>query len=347
MQLQKVDLLTSKVDFYFLESNRSVEPRKELKADIQQKGVITAISVVAVSDLDPKIPLRNRKGEVVNRATITEGYAILDGQHRYTILSDLVQAKKDNKRGAELHSTILPYTVYTADEVGDANAFVISLNSTARNWKGEDYIANASKVRSDDYLIRVVSMFEEKKFSVSTISRYVCFNKVRLTATTLAAYLNSNGATEIEGANPNMAVRLYRFLQAVGFSESFLRKRYLIDYIISETKRERNHRPVLARLSVLKHVKEINELKDKEKNISEELKRIVDEDFKAYRKEHKLSQAELTKMEGADYLSDFPDTVETADFDTTEAPETTSLGDAETATVSISDSTSDPTKEAA
>ena len=83
----------------------------------------------------------------------------------------------------------------------------------------------------EDLLIKTVNKFKLHGFSISTISRFICFDPKAITNKSLADYTNSNGKVKFRNADPIRAIKLYKSLRWMGFTDSFIKKRYLIDFI--------------------------------------------------------------------------------------------------------------------
>lgn len=303
MKLLEENLSDGRVKFLFMENNRSVSQNKALRASILEKGVLQPLTVIRAADVDDGIILTDGS-KTVSKKGNENALVIIDGQHRYTELSGIVDDMAKGKYKGMNINTILPYTIRTKSEVGNVNSFVIEMNSHSRNWKSTDYIENASKVCNDDILIKAINRFKEKKFSMSAISRFVCFNVKSLTNETLAAYVNSNGKTLIRDADADRAIKLYLFLHYVGFTDDFMRKRYLIDYIIRDSK-VNGIDAVLAKIRVLKRGSEISALRDKDGDISSTMERMIGEDFKKYIKDRSLNQDSIDELAKKDHLSDY------------------------------------------
>lgn len=311
MDLKKANLTEGKVKFLFMQNNRSVSQNKALRESILKNGVLQPITVIRVADVDDDIMLIDG-GQTVSKKGNENAFVIIDGQHRYTELSDIVDKMKQGKYQGMNINTTLHYNILTKSEVGNVNSYVIEMNSHSRNWNSTDYIENANKVCNDDILIRVINRFKEKKFSMSAISRFVCFNVKSLTNETLAAYVNSNGKTPIRDADADRAIKLYLFLHYVGFTDDFMRKRYLIDYVIRDSK-VNGIDSVLAKIRVLKRGSEISTLRDKDGDISSTMERMIGEDFKKYIKDKSLNQDSIDELAKKDHLSDY-DADDIADF---------------------------------
>lgn len=156
------------------------------------------------------------------------------------------------------------------------NEYIIALNSTQKQWENSDYIDNSYKIKNQDFLIRTIKAFNDKGFSMSSISRFICFDKQRLNKDILTAYTNSK-AEEIKYADPERAIRLYLYLRGKGFSNKFLCKRYLIDYIISEKTQHGDINKSLNKIEYLRHACDISQLKA---NQIGNMENIIEEDFR-------------------------------------------------------------------
>lgn len=304
MKIVNIDVAKGEKKFAFLKINRDVKSNKVLRESIIKRGVLNPLIIMNASDVDADTILYD-EANVVKQGNCKMHYVILDGQHRYNELMMLVrqeQAKKAKREDyVSLLQTIVPCLLMSKKEVGNVNEYVIELNSCGRNWKSTDYIENAHKVVLNDKLIEAINFFKEKGFAISVISRFLCFDNNKLNNKTLADYTNNR--TPIADANQNRAMKLYKFLSFIGFSDGFLKKRYLIDYIIRQS-RVSSLDEVLMRLSKLRRAGTINALRDKDCDISIELERIVNEDFSSYLREEGLTQQQIDQLKGKDYLAD-------------------------------------------
>lgn len=312
MELKNFDLTKTEAKFFFLNSNRSVSPRKDLALSIREQGVMDPIKVINSGFIDADTPITDIDGREINRKVET-GLVILDGQHRYATLVELIRKTKDEKGNTPLKSTVLPCIILSQGEVGNVNSYIITLNSCSRNWKNSDYIDNAAKVQKNDKLIRTIERFQEIGFSLSTISRFVCFNKSRLSTKSLTEYVNSKGEKLIDGADADRACRLYLFLYNKGLQDTVLRKRYIIEYIIRESNVS-SLSAVLSVISVLKNYAKINQLRDKDVTkgtLGDAIESIIKEDYNSFKREKNYTQKDIDNMESKDYLAEFANEVST------------------------------------
>ena len=86
----------------------------------------------------------------------------------------------------------------------------------------------------------------------------------------------------------------------MGFTDSFIKKRYLIDFIIHKYKVNNNLNPIMARVSKLTHAGELSAMREKDCDIAIEIERVIEADFAKYVKENALSHDDITKRESQD-----------------------------------------------
>ncbi len=302
MRIIKINLIKESENFYFLNANRNVQNNKVLKESIIKKGVLDPIKVMKASDVDASYPLTDGVNAVSKAG---KGYVILDGQHRYTTLRDLVAHERakieKNEEYVSSLNMVLPCILLEKEDVGDINEYITELNSCSKTWKSSDYIENANKTITNDLLISTINMFKVKGFPISVISRFVCFDNKKLCNKTLNEYVNRK--TPIADADAIRAVKLYEFLKFIGFEDTFLKKRYLIEYVIRQSKVS-DLNTVLMKLSKLTKAAELNALRDKDCDISVSIERTVNECFEDYVKDEELTQQQVDEQKNRDYLKE-------------------------------------------
>lgn len=281
--------------FAYINLNRKVENNSELTKSIREKGILQPITVIRGNELEDSIYTHlNGKCEEIPNEEKREYFVILDGQHR---IHSLMKILKEGNIKENIKQ--IPIIIKTKEEVGDINDYIISINSTAKNWKNSDYIKNANIRKNNDSLIKTIGAFNDMKFSISTISRYICLGSKYITKETLTEYLN--GKSEIKYADYERAIRLYLFLRGKGFSSQFLKKRYLIDIIIESKKQNDTINSILNKINYLRRIENINNLNHN--NIEDNIIKIIDEDYDEAinNAENEIEKEEIKK--GKDYLS--------------------------------------------
>ena len=271
----------SEVRFAFLASNRKVSDNKNLKESIKERGILQAITVIKGSAVGTKRLYDVKSNTEIAQENKGDYYVVLDGQHRLTALMKVLKEKKE----VSDEEKMIPASVVTQEEVGDINKYIIDINSTSKNWKDGDYIKNAVEIKPNDELMQAIDAFKRHKFSMSTISRYICLNNYGITSKSLIEYVYNDKA--ISYAEYKRAIRLYIFLRGKGISDSFLKKRYMIDYIAEMKKQNDSINPVLNLINYLQTdaIEKINALKVSECDVKSEIDRILNENFDRVLKE--------------------------------------------------------------
>lgn len=302
MEFQNINIQDCK--FAFLATNRNITKTKELTDSIREKGVLIPIIAIYANELKGiSMYSATEPTKELNEEEKANRLVVLDGQHRLTALLKIEQEKKRNKKTSDSQeddseiNLQIPVIIKSIEEIGNINEYIIAINNTAHKWNSKDYIDNSYKIKGDNDIIKTINVFKNLGFSISSISRYMCLNKDSLNTKTLAEYTNSN--TPIKYINHERAIRLYKFLLGKGFSDNFLKKRYLVDYIAEEKKQSDNINIVLNKINYLRHAGVINTLKD---NVIEKIGEIIEEDYtKAINEADENERKAIEKTE--DYLS--------------------------------------------
>ena len=149
-------------------------------------------------------------------------------------------------------------------------------------------------------LIKTVNKFKLHGFSISTISRFICFDPKAITNKSLADYTNSKGKVAFRNADPIRAIKLYKSLRWMGFTDSFIKKRYLIDFIIYKYKLANSLNPIMARVGKLTHASELSVMREKDCDITIEIEKAIEADFAKFVKDEALTQDDIIKRESQD-----------------------------------------------
>lgn len=265
------------VKFAFVDNNRKVSKNQSLIDSIEKFGVLQPIIAISVNDIEEELPLyaADTTYRILNKEEQKDYLVVLDGQHRINFTYQLLEKKRLEKEDVTFE---LPISIISREDLKGMtiNEYIIALNSTQKQWENSDYIDNSYKIKNQDFLIKTIKAFNDKGFSMSSISRFICFDKQRLNKDILTAYTNSK-AEEIKYADPERAIRLYLYLRGKGFSNKFLCKRYLIDYIISEKTQHGDINKSLNKIEYLRHACDISQLKA---NQISNMENIIEEDFK-------------------------------------------------------------------
>lgn len=135
--------------FLFVDGyNRSVNKKhvEQLKVSAMESGFLQPIEVISLDEYLKFYPQRcfNYGGKVYDSNTLDtfRAMVILDGQHRYTAESQLIQEGKDYKP---------TLTVVCADLKGlDPDKWMITINTQSRNWTSKDRTGNILSRNPDE-----------------------------------------------------------------------------------------------------------------------------------------------------------------------------------------------------
>lgn len=242
--------------FAFININRDVKLSKDLSQSIKKNGVLLPIVVAKASEVaDADFHLVSAVDGKPIEGYPTDVYVVLDGQHRITAvfnnnkeeyeleekshkeIEEFNRNKEENERTHKICPTAyapniiesIPTIEYDRASIGDnINDFIITLNSTSHIWKASDYISNTAIIQKDDKTAKVINALQSIGFTISTISRYLAFNNSRICPKSVQQLANG---VEIEGLNIGRGLYLVHLFITKGFDLSFIKKRYLIDFL--------------------------------------------------------------------------------------------------------------------
>ena len=294
-----VDFKTQSVEFKFMVTNRDVVTNSNLRQDIQTYGIAQDLIVMPIDEYDGKLndSINFKFGEGESAGV----YVVIDGQHRLTCLNDIVtkiqkvkadnEAIKDEKKKKTvptLASTEIPLKVVDREYVnrfGGIDNYVIMLNNTGKKWSNKDFIINAYQRNEESFELRVINRLTEDKMSISTISRWLSGNTKVINNKSLQRLVKGE---PISGIEAEKAMKLYLALQTLGFSKSFLNKRYMID-AINDLKKSGEEEKTLLKLSKITSIKAIESVSYANGDVISQIKTIINADYDKWRNEYNIN----------------------------------------------------------
>lgn len=229
LDMRKVRLLT-------LDSNREVA-EKRLISNIKANGIGVPPIVVKASEFaEENLKLHTLlSGKHVTPNDISDDdYIIIDGQHRLSAVQhlnldsdgdDIPQVEVILYSKENLHGKTLP-------------EFIANINSSGKRWSRGDFIHMTANEKPDDLTIKIISQLKLAGLSPSSIGRYLAFNNKSITETSLTDYMNGD-VSAFETFDCGRGLQLLNLLFKLGFKYMFIKKRYMIDYIIGENRHGR------------------------------------------------------------------------------------------------------------
>lgn len=297
-----IDFDSQSVEFKFMATNRDVVANSNLRQEIQKYGIAQDLIVMPIGEYDGKLndSICFRFGEGESAGV----YVVIDGQHRLTCLNEIVakihkvkaenEALKDDKKKKyipSLASTEIPLKVVDREYVeryGGIDNYVIMLNNTGKKWSNKDFIINAYQRNEDSFELRVINRLTEDKMSISTISRWLSGNTKVINNKSLQRLVKGE---QINGIDATEAMKLYLALQTLGFSKSFLNKRYMID-AINDLKKSGEEDKVLLKLSKITSISNIEKANYAEGDVIAQIKSIINADYDTWRIENVIGVEE-------------------------------------------------------
>ena len=237
MKIQKLPLET--VKFATIDGNRDVDTKRLMKAIKKDGRVLVPIIVVEYQNIQDKdVVLYDMRTKQRLENPSNDYYVILDGQHRSTCALQLYKEMKNE--GSDVKFTDFIYANVMEDEDIQAQnivTLIMSINSSATSWKSKDYIKSAYTHNPEDETLIAVKLCTQLGFSISNASRCLCNNHKALNPLVLSRFISNDG--ELPESNPRKALEILRMLNGVGFSNNFLRKRYLAEEIVIKRNNDR------------------------------------------------------------------------------------------------------------
>lgn len=300
-----IDFESQSVEFKFMVTNRDVVTNSNLRQEIQKYGIAQDLIVMPIGEYDGQ--LNDSIGFKFGEGESAGVYVVIDGQHRLTCLNEIVakiqkvkaenEALKDEKKKKyipSLASTEIPLKVVDREYVeryGGIDNYVIMLNNTGKKWSNTDFIINAYQRNEDSFELRVINCLTKDKMSISTISRWLSGNTKVINNKSLQRLVKGE---QINGIDATEAMKLYLALQTLGFSKSFLNKRYMID-AINDLKKSGEEDKVLLKLSKITSISNIEKANYAEGDVIAQIKSIINNDYDKWRRENVIGVEEEIK----------------------------------------------------
>ena len=232
LQLETVKLAT-------IDGNRDVDTKRLMKVIKKDGRVLVPILVIEYKDIQDKdVVLYDIRTKQRLDNPSNDYYVILDGQHRSRCALELFEEMKNEASDVKITDFIFANVMEEEDIQGqDIVNLIMSINSSATSWKSKDYIKSAYTHNPEDETLIAVNLCTQLDFSISNTSRYLCNNHKTLNPMVLSRFIGNNG--ELPESNPRKALEILRMLNDVGFSNNFMKKRYLAEQIVIKRNNER------------------------------------------------------------------------------------------------------------
>lgn len=231
MEIKTIENLKSlNKEIYYLLDNRKVDSKcsnvKGKMKSIKENGLLSPLHLIpAENAFKEGLSILDETGTVINEEQAKNGYIIADGNNRYIAIRELRKTTEPGKADEEIKCWI-------DESMTDILKNVIEMNNQTVGWRVQDYAKTAEKRNPENKFINYYNQLVSKKYSPSTISLYMCFNK-KINKSVMATIVQSNKLPSYcTDKNADTAEQIIETLTEKGFSERFLKKRYLIENLI-------------------------------------------------------------------------------------------------------------------
>lgn len=214
-----------------LAGNRTLDDKivKAKKKSLQETGLLVpAIIVKADKAIEEGLEVVDfETGESVNEENVKSYVVLVDANHRYKAHLQLL--KIDKNYNGEFSF------MYPLQDISVAK-MISEINIATNPWRTADYGKGAAMMLSEDLpLLTAINNLTEKGYSIESASMWLTFEK----KITKAVLVNAMSGTIADSLRDDKDVeRGKKLLDAAkkSFSEDFLKKRTMPDWIISKMK---------------------------------------------------------------------------------------------------------------
>ena len=220
--------------------NRSIVNSK--KKSIEEFGLLSPITVIDAKDVIEKgitVYDANNPTDEVNAENAKNYLVILDGQHRYAAIKEL--NKKDKYYDIWL--------MYPLNREVAVSTLIMEINTTAINWKNDNYISVLAKLRSEDKGLAFIDQYMQLRhkrtkkgeqsdnlpnngYGLSVLSKYLTLSSA-INKDYLYRMANNPNKKLPESIKVDRAEKIIQTGIEVGFTHTFLSSRFFIDWIIN------------------------------------------------------------------------------------------------------------------
>lgn len=242
MKISTVETLQAESkQIVFLAFNRDVTNKtphvKRLAKSIKEEGLHTPLHLVpATTAISEGIEVLDDKG-----STITDGtnkYVLVDGNNKYRAIQVLRASKEPGK-------AVKPIKCIIDEEAKEIQKMVMSMNNVVKAWSNADSIKAASKTKPNEVVNYIAEKVKEG-FSFSTISLALTGQNNKIKKDVIMKYIAGTG--ELPKCNVEKAKKKLAAMKEAGFSDKFIKSRYLFEAIDDLVKDEHKLDDVLAAL---------------------------------------------------------------------------------------------------
>ena len=242
MKISTVEALQAESkQIVFLAFNRDVTNKtphvKRLAKSIKEEGLHTPLHLVpATTAIAEGIEVLDDKGSTVTDGT--DKYVLVDGNNKYRAIQILRATKEPGK-------AVKPIKCIIDEDAKEIQKMVMSMNNVVKPWSNADSIKAASKTKPNE-VINFIAEKVKEGFPFSTISLALTGQNNKIKKDVIMKYIAGTGELPkcyIEKAKKKLAA-----MREAGFSDKFIKSRYLFEAIDDLVKDEHKLDDVLTAL---------------------------------------------------------------------------------------------------
>lgn len=242
MKVSTVEALQAeRKQIVFLAFNRDVTNKtphvKRLAKSIKEEGLHTPLHLVpATTAIAEGIEVLDDKGSTVTDGT--DKYVLVDGNNKYRAIQVLRASKEPGK-------AVAPIKCIIDEDAKEIQKMVMSMNNVVKAWSNADSIKAASKTKPNEVVNYIAEKVKEG-FSFSTISLALTGQNNKIKKDVIMKYIAGTG--ELPKCNIERAKKKLAAMKEAGFSDKFIKSRYLFEAIDDLVKDEHKLDDVLVAL---------------------------------------------------------------------------------------------------
>ncbi len=208
----------------FLAFNRDVTDKtphvKRLAKSIKVEGLHTPLHLVpATTAINEGVMLLDENGSAV-----TDGankYALVDGNNKYRAIQVL-------RATQEPGMAVAPINCIIDEEAKEIQKMVMTINNVVKPWSNADAIKAASRTKDDEVADFIAEKVKEG-FTFSTLSLILTGYNNKITKSIVMNFIADTG--ELPDCDLAIAKKKLTAMKEAGFSDKFIKNRYLIETI--------------------------------------------------------------------------------------------------------------------
>ena len=242
MKVSTVEALQAeRKQIVFLAFNRDVTNKtphvKRLAKSIKEEGLHTPLHLIpATTAIEEGIEVLDDKGSTVTDGT--DKYVLVDGNNKYRAIQVLRATNEPGK-------AVKPIKCIIDEDAKEIQKMVMSMNNVVKAWSNADSIKAASKTKPNEVVNYIAEKVKEG-FSFSTISLALTGQNNKIKKDVIMKYIAGTG--ELPKCNVEKAKKKLAAMKEAGFSDKFIKSRYLFEAIDDLVKDEHKLDDVLAAL---------------------------------------------------------------------------------------------------